>query len=150
MSLASTPFDFNVSIRALALSLFWARASLALAELVSTPSTTRSVSGVPFTMPTPREAMVGRPLSVVTLAAGGGAPGRAGGGGGPPPAALRRGGGQPHGRVGLGRPGGGEAGAGARRPPLRRPGLDREPDLPPRAPGLPRRHRRGSRHRGPP
>src|SRR5437899_903681 len=70
MSLASTPFDFNVLMRALALSLFWARASLALAELVSTPSTTRSVSGVPLTRPTPRAAMVGRPLSVETLAAG--------------------------------------------------------------------------------
>ena len=70
MSLASTPLSFKVEMRALALSLLAARASLALAERVSTPSTTWRVSGVPFTIPTPRAAIEGRPLSVDTEAAG--------------------------------------------------------------------------------
>src|SRR2546430_11755105 len=70
MSLAWTPLSFNVLMRALALSLLAARASLALAERVSTPRTTRRVSGVPFTSPTPRAAMDGRPVSVDTVAAG--------------------------------------------------------------------------------
>src|SRR2546423_9235006 len=70
MSLAWTPLSFNVLMRALALSLLAARASLALAERVSTPRTTRRVSGVPFTSPTPRAAMDGRPLSLDTAAAG--------------------------------------------------------------------------------
>src|SRR4051812_7219410 len=70
MSLAATPLSFRVEMRALALSLLAARASLALGERVSTPRTTRRVSGVPFTRPTPRAAMEGRPLSVDTLAAG--------------------------------------------------------------------------------
>src|SRR5258705_10243830 len=74
MSLAATPFCFRVSMRALALSLLAARASLALAERVSTPRTTWRVSGVPFTRPTPRAAIEGRlppPLSVDTAAAAG-------------------------------------------------------------------------------
>src|SRR2546423_795682 len=132
MSLAWTPLSFNVLMRALALSLLAARASLALAERVSTPRTTRRVSGVPFTSPTPRAAMDGRPVSVDTVAAGGApaalrspfaAPGggrggaaapagraraggarRAGGGGGPPP--------RPPG----GRGAGAARGAGPRRP----------------------------------
>src|SRR5207247_43765 len=54
MSLASIPFPFNVSTSALAFWLFWARASLALGDWVSTPSTTRRVSGVPLTRPAPR------------------------------------------------------------------------------------------------
>src|SRR5882762_1645803 len=70
MSLAWTPLSFNVVMRALALSLLAARASLALAERVSTPRTTRRVSGVPLTSPTPRAAMEGRPLSDDTVAAG--------------------------------------------------------------------------------
>src|SRR5258708_18319343 len=72
MSLAATPFCFRVSMRALALSLLAARASLALAERVSTPRTTWRVSGVPFTRPTPRAAIEGRlppPLSVDTAGA---------------------------------------------------------------------------------
>src|SRR5438105_4293233 len=70
MSLASTPFCFKVLMSVLALSLLAARASLALGACVSAPRTTRSVSGVPLTSPTPRAAMVGRPLSVATVAAG--------------------------------------------------------------------------------
>src|SRR2546423_909689 len=70
MSFVSTPCCFTVSISELALALFCASASLALADCVSTPSTTRKVSGVPFTSPTPRAAIVGRPLSVETFAAG--------------------------------------------------------------------------------